>query len=184
MAQKRIVALVADGMAPAELMAPLATLLRAGATVTVVSPSGGAIRAINDDPGAACSGADRACATKKPEEFDALLLSGGVTRPDDPQAAKDIVAFVRCFTRHGKLIAAIGKAPWVLIEAGAIKGRRLTSWPSLRADFSKAGAIWLDQPVVQDGALVTAQKYEDIALFSETFAALLKACSGPCRRAA
>jgi protease I len=181
---KRIAALVTDGFEQVELTGPMEALRRAGAKVTIVSPKDGAIQGMNHDDKGDIFTADQPLSATRPEEFDALLLPGGVANPDYLRVDKNAVAFVGHFARTGKPIAAICHGPWTLIEAGAVKGRRLTSWPSLRTDLTNAGATWLDQPVVQDGALITSRKPDDIPAFSEAFIGLLKACSGPQPRAA
>ncbi|MCB8881855.1 type 1 glutamine amidotransferase [Acidisoma cellulosilytica] len=184
MSNKKIAALVTDGFEQVELTGPLEALRQAGAQVTIVSPKAGPIQGMNHDQKGDAFTPDRQLSATRPEEFDALLLPGGVANPDALRMDRAALAFVGHFARSGKPIAAICHAPWTLIEAGAVKGRRLTSWPSLRTDLTNAGATWLDQAVVQDGALITARKPDDIPAFSDAFIGLLKACSGPERRVA
>ncbi|MCB8875803.1 type 1 glutamine amidotransferase domain-containing protein [Acidisoma silvae] len=180
---KKIAALVTDGFEQVELTGPVGALRQAGAHVTIVSPKDGQIQGMNHDEKGDSFTPDRQLSATKPEEFDALLLPGGVANPDYLRVNKDAVAFVGHFAKSGKPIAAICHGPWTLIEAGAVKGRKVTSWPSLRTDLTNAGATWVDQEVVQDGALITSRKPDDIPAFSEAFIGLLKACSGPDRRA-
>jgi protease I len=182
--QKKIAALVTDGFEQVELTGPMEALRKAGAEVTIVSPKAGAIQGMNHDEKGDTFKADRALSAANPEEFDALLLPGGVANPDYLRVNKEAVAFVGHFSKSGKPIAAICHGPWTLIEAGAVRGRKMTSWPSLKTDLTNAGATWVDQPVVQDGALITSRKPDDIPAFSEAFISLLRAEGGPEGRAA
>ena len=102
----------------------------------------------------------------KPESFDALLLPGGVINPDKLRIEPRAVAFVKAFFDAGKPVAAICHGPWTIIEAGAARGRRVTSWPSLKTDLTNAGAEWVDQPVVMDKGLVTSRSPDDIPAFN------------------
>ena len=181
---KKIAALVTDGFEQVELTGPMKALRDAGAEVTIVSPKDGKIQGMNHDEKGDTFTPDRQLSGAKPDEFDALLLPGGVANPDYLRVNKEAVAFVGHFAKTGKPIAAICHGPWTLIEAGAVKGRRVTSWPSLKTDLTNAGATWLDQPVVQDGALITSRKPDDIPAFSDAFIGLLQAEGGPKRQTA
>lgn len=181
--QKKVAALVTDGFEQVELTGPVEALRRAGAEVTVISPKEGTIQGMNHDQKGDVFTPDRSLAAAKPDEYDALLLPGGVANPDYLRVDQSAVAFVKEFVRSGKPIAAICHGPWTLIEAGGVRGRRMTSWPSLKTDLTNAGATWVDQPVVQDGVLITSRKPDDIPAFSEAFISLLKAQGGPERGA-
>jgi protease I len=100
------------------------------------------------------------------ESFDALVLPGGVANPDYLRVNPEAVAFVRSFVEHGKPIAAICHGPWTLIEADAVRGQKMTSWPSLKTDLRNAGATWVDEEVVVDGRLVTSRKPDDLPAFT------------------
>ena len=109
---------------------------------------------------------EAALSSVKPEQFDALVLPGGVANPDTLRMIPEAVAFIRHFVQSHKPIAAICHGPWTLIEAGGVRGKRMTSWPSLRTDLSNARAQWVDQEVVVDGELVTSRKPDDIPVFN------------------
>jgi protease I len=163
---KRVAILVENGFEQVELVEPKRLLEDAGATALIVSPVKGTVRswALVDWGGdfAVDVPLDRARA----EEFDALLLPGGVMSPDKLRAQPRAVAFVKAFFDAKKPIASICHGPWTLIEAGAVEGRHVTSWPSLRTDLVNAGAIWVDEEVVTDQGIVTSRKPEDIPAFS------------------
>lgn len=163
---RRIAVLATDGVEQVELTKPVEALQQAGAQVTVISPAGGEIQGFNHDTPGDRLKTDARLADARPEEFDALLLPGGVANPDKLRVIPAAVAFVRHFTEGGKPVAAICHGPWTLIEAGAVKGKRLTSWPSLHTDLANAGAQWVDEPVVVDGQLVTSRKPDDIPAFN------------------
>ena len=112
--------------------------------------------------------------TANPDDFDALLLPGGVVNPDALRIDEQAVAFVRAFVDAGKPIAAICHGPWTLIDAGGVKDRRMTSWPSLRADLRNAGARWSDKEVVVDHALVTSRKPDDLPAFNREMVRLFE----------
>jgi protease I len=104
----------------------------------------------------------------KPEKFDGLVLPGGVINPDALRLVPQAIDFVRHFVRENKPIAAICHGPWTLIDAGGVKGKKMTSWPSLKTDLSNAGAKWVDEQVVTDGCLITSRKPDDIPAFNKT----------------
>lgn len=109
-----------------------------------------------------------------PDDYEALVLPGGVGNPDELRTDENAVAFVRAFVDAGKPVAAICHAPWALVEAGAVRGRTLTSWPSLQTDIRNAGGTWVDEEVVRDGALVTSRKPDDLPAFCRELVALLR----------
>jgi protease I len=163
---KKIAALVTDGFEQAELFEPRKALVDAGAKVDVIAPKPGEVKGWNHTDWGEKVKSDRALAEARPDDYDGLLLPGGVMSPDklrmDPQA----VSFVKGFVDRGKPIAAICHGPWTLIEAGGVRGRKVTSYPSLKTDLKNAGAEWVDQQVVTDRGLVTSRKPDDIPAFN------------------
>jgi protease I len=172
----RVAVLATDGVEQVELTEPVKALRQAGATTTVIAPHGGQIQGMNHDEKGDKLGVDQELSAVAPDDFDALLLPGGVANPDTLRTIPEAVTFVRHFVSEGKPIAAICHGPWTLIEADGVSGRALTSWPSLRTDLRNAGAEWKDSSVVRDGTLVTSRKPDDlpdfcaetIKLFAET----------------
>jgi protease I len=110
----------------------------------------------------------------RPQDYDSLVLPGGQMNPDSLRMDKDAIVFIKAFVQAGKPVAAICHGPWTLIDAGAVKGKKMTSWPTLHTDLQNAGAKWVDQEVVRDGNLITSRKPEDIPAFSN---ALIEAMS-------
>jgi deglycase len=163
---RRVAILVTDGFEQAELLEPRKALDEAGATTEVVAPKEGKVKGWNHKEWGNEVPVEVPLKSAKAEDFNALLLPGGVMNPDhlrmDPQA----VAFVKHFVDAGKPIAAICHGPWTLIEANGIRGRTMTSWPSLKTDLRNAGANWVDKEVVGDGKLVTSRKPDDIPAFN------------------
>ena len=170
----RVAVLATNGVEQVELTAPVKALKEAGAAVTVVSLKPGEIQGMNHDEKGDKLPVDEPLSAVQPSQFDALLLPGGVANPDYLRVDKDAVAFVRHFAEAGKPIGAICHGPWTLIEAGAVRGRTMTSWPSLQTDLRNAGANWVDQECVVDGKLVTSRKPDDLPAFNralvQTFA--------------
>jgi protease I len=164
---KRVAILVADGFEQVELDQPRAALNSAGALTQVVSPAKGQAKGVNHDQPAAGVKVDVALDSAKAGDFDALLLPGGVMNPDSLRQEKKAVEFVRAFFESGKPVAAICHGPQVLIEAGVVRGRKLTSYPSVKTDLRNAGAEWVDEVVVVDNGLVTSRKPDDIPRFNE-----------------
>ncbi len=167
----RVAILATDGFEQVELTEPLKALHGAGAHVQVVSPgktkTPGKIQGMNHDETGDQTHVDAALESVQPEQFDALVLPGGVANPDTLRINPQAVAFIRHFGTAGKPIAAICHGPWTLIEADLVRGRKLTSWPSLKTDLRNAGATWVDEPVVRDGLLVTSRKPDDLKQFCE-----------------
>ncbi|MFZ1685958.1 MAG: type 1 glutamine amidotransferase domain-containing protein [Flavobacteriales bacterium] len=163
---KRVAILATDGFEESELRAPREALLEAGAFVDLISLKAGAIKGWKDGNWGDTEQVDRAVADVKAKDYDALLLPGGVMNPDklrmDPQA----VAFVRAFFDLHKPVAAICHGPWLLAEAGVVRGRRLTSYPSIRTDLTNAGAEWVDEEVVVDDGLITSRSPKDLPAFN------------------
>ena len=163
---KRIAFLVAnEGIEQVELERPWEATEGAGADVELIAPEEGEAQAFNHLDKADTFGVDRKVADADASEYDGLVLPGGVANPDNLRMDEDAVAFVRAFFEQGKPVAAICHAPWTLIEAGVVKGRKLTSWPSLQTDLRNAGASWVDEEVVVDQGLVTSRKPDDLEAF-------------------
>ena len=163
----KVAILVAEGFEQSELTGPKKALDEAGARTKIVSPAQGQVQGWKHYEKADQFPVDVALEDADPEEFDALLLPGGVANPDQLRANPKAVAFVKSFIDSGKPVAAICHGPWTLIEAGAVKGRELTSWPTLKTDLKNAGARWVDREVVVDEGLVTSRKPDDIPAFNE-----------------
>ncbi len=164
---KRVAILATDGVEQIELTAPREALEEEGAKVQIVSLEEGEIQGYEHLEEGETFTADKAVADVDPAEYDALLLPGGVANPDRLRTDENAVAFVRAFFDKGKPVAAICHAPWTLIEADVVRGRKLTSWPSLQTDLRNAGAEWTDEEVVVDEGLVTSRKPEDLPAFCE-----------------
>jgi len=163
---KKVAILVTNGFEQSELIEPRKALDEAGATTQVVSPAGAKVKGWNHKDWGKEVSVDVALDSANAEDFDALLLPGGVMNPDQLRMNPRAVEFVKSFTKAGKPVAAICHGPWTLLEAGAVRGRTITSWPSLKTDLSNAGATWVDKEVVVDGSLVTSRKPDDIPAFN------------------
>jgi protease I len=164
---KRVAILVADGFEQVELDQPRAALDHAGARTQVISSAEGQAKGMNHDKPAAGVDVDIPLDLAKPDDYDALLLPGGVMNPDALRQEKKAVEFVRAFFTAGKPVAAICHGPQVLIEADVVRGRKLTSYPSVKTDLKNAGAEWVDEVVVVDNGLITSRKPDDIPHFNE-----------------
>jgi protease I len=164
---KRVAALVDNGFEQSELAEPKTALEAAGAKVDIVSPQDTKVKGWQHITWGDEFSVDRKLEEAKADEYDALLLPGGVMNPDKLRANATAVQFVKGFVEAGKPIAAICHGPWTLIEAGAVQGRRMTSWPSLATDLRNAGANWVDQECVVDNGLVTSRKPDDIPAFNK-----------------
>lgn len=162
---KRIAILATDGFEQSELTEPQKALIAEGATAEIVSPKSGSIQGMKHREKGDAVHVDRMLSEAKPEDYNALVLPGGVANPDELRIDPKAVEFVRSFVTSGKPIAAICHGPWTLIEAGAVKDRKMTSWPSLRTDLRNAGADWTDKEVVTDNGLVTSRKPDDLPAF-------------------
>jgi len=163
---KRIAILVADGFEQVEMTKPKAALEEAGARTEVVSPSRGEVQAWRHFDKGDKFPVDVPLDTANPKDYDALLLPGGVANPDQLRGIPKAVDFAKQFFEAGKPVAAICHGPWLLVEADVVRGRSVTSWPSLRTDLKNAGANWIDQEVVADNGLVTSRKPDDIPAFN------------------
>lgn len=168
----KVAILVDNGFEQVELTEPRKALAQAGAETSVVSPQYEKVRGWNHTEWGEDLVVDVPLHQARPEDFDALLLPGGVMNPDHLRMKPQAVAFVKAFFDAGKPVAAICHAPWTVIEAGAARGRRIASWPSLKTDLRNAGAEWMDQEAVVDGNLVSSRKPDDIPAFNREMIAL------------
>jgi len=164
---KRVAVLVDNGFEQVELVEPKKALEAAGAKVDIVSPQDGKVKGWQHAKWGDEFDIDRRLEQARADEYDALLLPGGVMNPDRLRMNPSAVQFVKAFVDAGKPIAAICHGPWTLIEAEGVRGRRMTSWPSLRTDLRNAGAQWADQECVTDNGLVTSRKPDDIPAFNK-----------------
>jgi len=178
-ASRKIAVLATDGVEQVELTEPVKALKSASAQVVVISPTGGQIQGMNHDQKGDMLAVDHDLASVSAEQFDALVLPGGVANPDTLRINPQAVAFVSHFVRAGKPIASICHGPWTLIEADGVRGRHMTSWPSLRTDLRNAGADWEDKSVIVDGNLVTSRNPDDLPDFCREMVKLFGAGQTP-----
>lgn len=178
---KKIAILATDGFEQSELLEPRKALKEAGAETVVISPKDGEIKGWNKTDWGEKVKVDKALADANPNEYDALVLPGGVMNPDHLRMDPSAVNFVRQFVATGRTTAAICHGPWTLLEAGALKGKTVTSWPSLKTDLKNAGANWVDQEVVTDGQFIFSRKPDDIPAFNRT---IIETVSGSAREKA
>jgi protease I len=162
----KVAILVENGFEQVELVEPRKALDGAGADTRIVSPRSKHVRAWDFTDWGDEFPVDIPLDHASPDDFDALLLPGGVLNPDTLRIEPEAVAFVKAFFDAGKPVAAICHGPWTIIEAGAARGRKIASWPSLRTDLRNAGAEWMDQEAVVDGNLVSSRKPDDIPAFN------------------
>ena len=163
---KRVAILIADGFEQVEMTEPCRALNEAGAQTQIVSPVQGQVKGWNHTEWGDQFPVDVALDTANPNDYDALLLPGGVMNPDKLRANPTAVKFVRSFFQDGKPIAAICHGPWLLVEADVVRGRTLTSYQSIKTDIKNAGGDWVDQEVITDHGLVTSRKPDDIPAFN------------------
>ncbi|RRQ29547.1 type 1 glutamine amidotransferase [Rhodococcus sp. Eu-32] len=160
--------LATDGVEEVELVQPRDAVQKAGATTTLVALTHGDIQAMNNDVEAGNTfGVDRVVADVSPDDFDALILPGGTTNPDKLRTDSAAVDFVRRFVGSGKPVGVICHGPWTLVEADVVRGRTLTSYPSIRTDIRNAGGTVVDQEVVVDNGLVSSRNPDDLPAFCE-----------------
>jgi len=162
---KKIAFLATDGFEQVELTEPLKAVKDAGAETAIVSLKSGKIQGMNHDKHADTFKVDQVVADADASEYDGLVLPGGVMNPDALRMDQKAVAFVKKFFDESKPVAAICHGPWTLVEAGVVKGRTLTSWPSLQTDIKNAGGKWVDEEVHVDNGLVTSRKPDDLPAF-------------------
>jgi len=164
---KKIAILATDGVEAVELTEPKKALENEGATVDVVSLKAGQIKAFNhDEPGPSIK-VDKEIGQVKAEDYDNLVLPGGVANPDKLRTHPEVIQFIKRFVDDGKGVAAICHGAWTLIEAGVVRGRVLTSWPSLKTDITNAGGTWVDKEVVTDKGLITSRNPDDLPAFNK-----------------
>ena len=163
---KRIAILATEGFEYVELIEPRRALEAAGAKTEVISPEDNKIKGWNHTDWGDSVTVDVNLKSANPNSYDALMLPGGVMNPDHLRQNPEAVQFVRSFFEAHKPVAAICHGPWMLVEADVVKGRTLTSWPSLRTDIRNAGGNWVDQEVVTEQGLVTSRKPDDIPAFN------------------
>jgi protease I len=174
---RKVAVLMTDGVEQVEYTEPRKFLEQHGAQVTLVSPKakGEQVQGFDQLEPADKFTVELALRDARPADFDALVLPGGVANPDQLRLSPDAIAFIRDFGSADKPVAAICHGPWTLIDAGLVKGKRVTSWPTLQVDLRNAGAQWSDEQVVVDGKLVTSRKPDDIPAFNQ---AILEQLSG------
>ena len=164
---RKIAFVATNGVEQVELTEPQKALRDAGAEVIVISLKPGKIQGMNHDEKGDMLPVDKTLADVSPDQFDGLVLPGGVANPDYLRVDKQAVAFIKSFAASNKPVAAICHGAWTLIEADAVRGKKMTSWPSLQTDLRNAGADWVDEPMVRDGNFVTSRKPDDLAQFNE-----------------
>lgn len=164
---KKVAILAADGFEQSELEEPRTALEKAGAETALISPKADTVKAWDHDKFGDTLNVDVPLDQASPDDYDALLLPGGVMNPDTLRTIPEAVQFARHFFDAGKPVAAICHGPQLLIEANVVQGRRMTSYPSLKTDLKNAGAEWVDEEVVTDQGLVTSRKPADIPRFNE-----------------
>ena len=172
---KRVAILAADMFERVELEEPRKALESAGAEVEIVSIHDGEIRGFDHFDPAGTVKVDRTVEEASAEDFDALLIPGGVGNPDQLRGDENAVSFVRGFHDAKKPMAVICHGPWVLVEAGVVRGKRVTSWPTLQTDIRNAGGEWVDEECVVDDGIVTSRKPDDIPAFNEKMLELFAA---------
>ena len=162
----KVAILATDGFEQVELMEPKKALENAGATTHVLSPKSGEIKGWKFKEWGDAVKVDKTIEQARVADYEVLVLPGGVMNPDHLRMEPKAVQFVREFAQSGKPVAAICHGAWTLIEAGVVKGKTMTSWPSLKTDMKNAGANWVDREVVVDGNFITSRKPEDLRAFS------------------
>jgi len=166
LAGKKVAILAADMFERVELEQPRKALEDAGATTEIVSIHDGEIKGFDHFDPATTVKVDKTVEEVSVDDYDALLVPGGVGNPDQLRGDENAVAFVRAFVDSKKPLAVICHGPWVLVEAGVARGRKLTSWPTLQTDIRNAGGEWVDEEVVVDDGIVTSRKPDDIPAFN------------------
>jgi len=164
---KKVAILVADGFEQVELSEPKKALEEAGATTQIVSPADTEVQGWNHDEKADKFPVEMPLSRARSDDYDALLLPGGVRNPDQLRTITRAIEFIDGFFAAGKPVAAICHAPWTLIDADVLKGKTVTSWPSLKTDLMNAGANWVDRDVVVENGLITSRKPDDIPAFNQ-----------------
>jgi protease I len=163
---KRVAILVTDGFEQVELTEPRKALEAAGAKTEIISPNDGQVQGMNHDDKGDVFPVAKSLQQARPDQYDALLLPGGVKNPDKLRTIPEAVQFVRTFFEEGKPVAAICHGPWTLVEADVVRDRTLTSYPSLKTDIKNAGGNWKDAEVIVDKGLVTSRTPDDLPAFN------------------
>jgi len=174
---KRIAILATDGVEEVEMTEPRKALEAAGAKTELISPAKGQLQAWRHMDKGDKFPVDVELDAADPNNYDALVLPGGVANPDQLRTMPKAVRFVKSFFEQDKPVAAICHAPWMLVEADVVRGRTLTSWPSLQTDLKNAGAKWVDREVVEDNGLVTSRKPDDLPAFNKKVVELFSQAS-------
>ena len=178
-ADSRILIVATDGFEESELFGPRELLIDQGAEVKLASPELKPIQAtVHDDPGKTIR-PDMTIEDADAGEFDALILPGGVRNPDALRTNGAAIALIQAFASAGKPVAAICHGPWLLVEADLVRGRTVTSWPSIRTDLRNAGANVVDEPAVVDGNIVTSRKPDDVEAFTNALVRLIESAREP-----
>jgi len=170
---KKIAILATDGFEQVELTEPKKSLEEAGATTEIISPKSGEIKGWKFKEWGDKVKVNKTLDQAKVSDYDALVLPGGVINPDHLRMEPKAVQFVKDFAQSGKPVAAICHGPWTLVEAGVVRGRKMTSWPSLKTDLKNAGANWVDEQAVVDQNFITSRKPDDIPAFSQKIIEML-----------
>jgi deglycase len=163
---KRVAFLATDMVEQVELTEPWKAVQRAGATTELISLEEGEIQGFNHYDKGDTFPVDKTVEEARADDYDALVIPGGVGNPDTMRADENAVGLVRDFFEQGKPVGVICHGPWMLVEAGVVRGRKVTSWPSLQTDIRNAGGNWVDQEVVVDEGLVTSRKPDDLPAFN------------------
>jgi protease I len=163
---KKVAFIATEGVEQVELTEPWKAVEQAGAQPELISIDDGDVQAWKHFDKGDTFKVDRTIEEAQPDEYDALVLPGGVANPDQLRADENVVSFIRTFAQSGKPIGVICHGPWTLIEAGVVEGRKLTSWPTLQTDLRNAGADWVDEEVVVDQGLVSSRKPDDLPAFN------------------
>lgn len=171
---KRIAIVATDGFEQSELLKPRKALEAEGAKVEIIAPKSGEIQGMEHHDKGQKVRVDHTIDEVKPEDYSALVLPGGVANPDALRTIPKVVVFIKKFFEENKPVAAICHGPWTLVEAGVVKGRTMTSWPSLKTDLKNAGADWVDREVVREEKLVTSRKPDDLPAFCREMVDLFK----------
>jgi protease I len=179
LSEARVLIVATDGFEEWELFGPKQILEQRGAEVKLASPKLAPIQAtVHDDPGKTIR-PDLTVADVQAEDFDALILPGGVRNPDQLRTHKEAIALIRAFVEQGKPVAAICHGPWLLVEADLLRGRTATSYASIRTDLKNAGAKVVDEPVVVDGNIITSRKPDDVVAFTNAVIDLVENTPAP-----
>lgn len=171
---KKVAILATDYFEEVELTSPMLILREAGCRVEVVAPHSGEIKALKYVRPGVIIGVDRTLDKARPQEYDAVVVPGGVVNVDHLRVEKKAQRFVSAMIEAGKPTAVICHGPWLLVSAGSVRGKRLTSYYTIQDDIRNAGGEWVDEPVVEDGCLITSRKPDDLPAFNK---ALLQALS-------